>query len=186
MPGLEQVLVSVQALGFDADPRAGHLAAAVLGDNDLALVPDPPPQLLDPDQEFEVLTIPVPLNPRLSIERIDVRCSNVLRMATNPDRPVAAVFKLGRASQYQATIAPFNAGTLGDELEANGGDLWAALEQLRIAPTGLRDGPPVDVLDGLPAIERLQRRVVTRVHDHVAAKDIAFSLCQIFCICQPG
>jgi hypothetical protein len=184
MPDFDQLLVSVQAAGFEADPRAGHLAVAVLGDNDLVLVPDPPPQLFDPDQEYEVLTIPVPLNPRLAIERLEVRCQTVHRVASRPDRPVVALLKLARPSQYPTTMASFSAGTLGDQLEASDGDLWTAMEELRIVPAGLRDGPPPEVFDGLPAMERLQRRVVLRVQDHATAKDLGFSLCQTFGSCS--
>src|ERR1041384_7371671 len=122
-----EVLVSVQARGFETDPRAGHLAAAVLGDSGTVLVPRPPGPLLDPDQELQVLTIPVPLNQARPIERLTAYCKQV--MTAGPDAtPLLVVLKLRRHSRYPATISSFVGPALAAALDDARGDLWAAME----------------------------------------------------------
>src|SRR3954447_17821061 len=71
---LTEVLVSIQ----EAGPEHRHLAAVVLGDKDLVLIPAPPPEVLDPDHEFQVVTIPQPLASGYPVERLWAQCVNVL------------------------------------------------------------------------------------------------------------
>ena len=179
---LTEVLVSVQ----DAGPDHRHLAAAVLGDRDLVLVPAPPPALLDPDREFDVVTIPQPLSVAFPVERLRALCVNVLWAGGDRERPVAAMLKLHQASGYARTLGPFHGAELAAELDRGRGDLWSALERLGSVRAGLRDGPPADVLAALPDIERAQRRATYRDHDHPSPADVGWSICRWLCICQPG
>src|SRR5262245_27746460 len=91
---LTEALVSVQ----EATPDHRHLAAAVLGDNDLVLVPSPPPEMLDPDRELDVVTIPQPLGAGHLVERLRAICANVMWVGSERERPVAAMLKLYRPS----------------------------------------------------------------------------------------
>ena len=179
-----EIHVSVQAAGRTVGWRAVHLAAGMLGDTDMALVPAPPPALLDPAQDFEVVTIPVPLG-RYPIERLPGRCAHVLWLDGDRRTPVAAMVKLDRPSQYSRTMAPFSGPALAERLQATGGDLWESLESLGIVRRGLREGPPADVLAQVPEVERRQRALTYRDHDHRSAADIGFSLCRWLCICSP-
>jgi hypothetical protein len=177
---LTEVLVSVQ----DAEPEHRHLAPAVLGDNDLVLVPSPPRELLDPDRAFDVVTIPMPLEAGYLVERLRARCANVMWVGERRGRPVAAMLKLDQASRYSRTMGPFHGATLAAELARNEGDLWSALEGLGIVRRGLREGPPAEVLGALPDVERAQRRVTYRDHEYPDAGEIGWSICRWLCICQ--
>jgi hypothetical protein len=176
---LTEVLVSVQS----ARPDPRHLAAGLIGDDDLVLVPAPPPGLLDHD-ELDVVTIPVPLDGGYPVERLRARCVHVLWLRDGRDRPVGAMLKLHLSTGYRPTIASFNGGRLADELDRNRGDLWAALENLGMVRPGLREGPPPDLLAALPDVERRQRRFERRDHDHPEPGSIGWSLCKWLCICQ--
>jgi hypothetical protein len=178
---LTEVLVSIQ----EAGPEHRHLAAGVLGDKDLVLIPAPPPEVLDPDHEFQVVTIPQPLASGYPVERLWAQCVNVLWNQADRERPVAAMVKLRQPSSYPRTMLPFNGGALGEQLERDRGDLWAALEALGIVRGGLRDGPPAEVLAELPALEQAQRRATLRNHDFPAPSDVGWSICRWLCICHP-
>jgi hypothetical protein len=181
-----EVVVSLQARGFEQDPKAGHLAVGVLGDPGVVLVPSPTEALIAAAGEFEALLIPLPLHAQHRVERIDVWCMEVLRPESAPDLPSAVVAKLAWPSRYPSMMAPFNGGELAAALDANGGDLWAALEGLGVVREGLRDGPGDDVFQLLPEVEREQHRPHIRDHLIAAPAEIGFSICRWFCICQPG
>jgi hypothetical protein len=178
---LSEVLVSLQAAG----PEPNHIAAGLLGDRDMVLVPAPPLTLLDPTREFDVVTIPVPLDSGYPVERLRATCAQVMWVAGDRTRPIGVMLKLRLPSQYSNTMAPFNGALLAAQLDANGGDLWSALEALGTVREGLREGPPPDILAALPEAERSQREVTYRDHDHATPADIGFSLCRWLCICQP-
>jgi hypothetical protein len=155
----------------------------VLGDSTTVIVPSPPAALLEPERELQVVTIPVPLDRGLAVERLDAWCRNV--MTADGDRPVAVTMSLARPSRYPGTIGTFNAAELAAAVEASRGDLWAGMESLGLVRPGLADGPPMDVLEALPGLEREQRRPVVRTHRHPDAGDVVWSLCKLLCICQP-
>jgi hypothetical protein len=180
-----EVVVSLQARGFEDDPGAGHLAAGVLGDPGVVLVPSPTDALLAAAGAFEALVIPLPLEANLQIERIDAWCMEVM-LVDGAAGLAAAVIKLARPSRHPSAMAPFQGPKLAAALDGNGGDLWAALEGLGIVREGLRDGPGADVFGRLPEIERAQRRPHVREHVLRAHGDIGFNICRWFCICDPG
>ena len=181
-----EVVVSLQARGFEDDPGAGHLATGVLGDPSVVLAPSPTDALLAAAGSFEALVIPLPLEANLQIERIDAWCMEVLRVEGSAALAAAAVIKLARPSRHPTAMAPFQGGKLAAALEGNGGDLWAALEGLGIVREGLRDGPGPEVFGPLPEIERAQRRPHVREHLLRAHGDVGFNICRWFCICDPG
>ena len=158
----------------------------MLGDRDLVLVPGPPRAMLDPEREFDVVTIPLPLTAGHPVERLTALCVNVMWAGGERERPVAAMLKLRQPSGYARTMAPFHGAALAAELERTRGDLWAALEQLGTVRAGLRDGPPADVLAALPEIERAQRQATFRDHEHPSVADIGWSICRWLCICHPN
>jgi hypothetical protein len=182
VPMAHDVLISIQAYGFGHDPARGHLAAAVLGDPDTVLVPSPPPVLLDPETDIEVLMIPFPLDGRL-IERLYARCQ--LTYTAGRDRSVVAILKLSQRSSYAPTIAPFNGPALAEALEAHG-DAWRAMEAIGMVEPGIADGPPAGVFEALPAAERDQRRRIIRAHPHRRPFEVGLSICKLLCICQPS
>ena len=179
---LTEVLVSVQ----ESTPEHRHLAAAVLGDNDLVLVPSPPRELLDPDRAFDVVTIPQPLDAGLFVERLRAACANVMWVGERRGRPVAAMLKLDQPSRYPRTMGDFHGAALAAELARAEGDLWTALEVLGTVRRGVREGPPPEVLAALPDVERAQRRVTYRDHEYPDVAQIGWSICRWLCICQPA
>jgi hypothetical protein len=173
---LTEVLVSVQSGG----PEPRHLAAGLIGDDDLVLVPAPPPALLE-RTDLDAVTIPVPIGGGYPVERLRVRCVHAMWIR---DRPVAAMLKLHLGSGYRPTIASFHGARLAEELDRNGGELWSALEHLGMVRPGLREGPPPDVLAALPDVERRQRQAERRDHQHTTPGSVGWSLCTWLCICQ--
>jgi hypothetical protein len=118
MPGpLTDVLVSIQS-------GHRHLTAGLLGDNDLVLVPSPPPDVLDPSGDLEVVTIPQPLGAGHPVERLRASCVNVMWLRGDRERPVAAMLKLGTPSGYPSSMGPFSGPALAVELDRVDGDLW--------------------------------------------------------------
>jgi hypothetical protein len=178
---LTEVVVSVQ----DAGPGHEHLATGLLGDRDLVLVPRMPERLLGADREFHVVTIPRPLDAGFPVERLQALCTNVMWIRDRRDGPVAAMLKLRLPSGYSPTMGPFDGATLAAELERTGGEVWPALESLRIVRPGAADGPTPDELAALPEIERRQRLATYREHEYRNASDIGWSICRWLCICRP-
>jgi hypothetical protein len=181
--GLSSITVSVQT---GSGPAAGtHLAAGLLGDRDLVLVPDPPPSALDPTQPLDVVIIPDPLGGPFPVERLRVRCAFLLSVASERD-PMVAALRLDRGSGYPVMMSGFSGPAVADQLERNGGDVWAAFESTGTIARGLRGGPSAGVLAALPDVERRQRLATYRTHVHDSARDVGFSLCRLLCICSPA
>jgi hypothetical protein len=175
---LTDVVVSIQV-------GAEHVAAGLLGDRDLVLVPEPSRVVLDPGQELSVVTIPRPLSAGYTVERLYAACVNVMWVGGDRDRPVAAMLKLRTPSQYAPTIGAFTGATLAGALERSDNQLWPALEALGVVDPERRNGPPDDVLAQLPDIERRQRQANYRDHEHGSGTEIGWSICRWLCICHP-
>lgn len=154
--------ISLQVRGAETEPWNGHLAAGVLLDADVVLVPSPPDLLLDPLREFEVVVIPMPLRPERTVERIRPTRIDVLYVGGMEEPPACAIIKLAAPSRYPIMVAAFDECELNRALEQYRGDLWTSLEWVGAIPTGLRDGPPTEVLRRLPEVELEQRRPLQR------------------------
>jgi hypothetical protein len=178
LTSLVEVLVSIQ----DTTPEHRHLAAGVLGDSNLVLVPAPSRDLLDRNREFDVVTIPQPLSAGFPVERLRAKCANIMWVA---GRPIGAMLTLRQPSGYAGGMGRFQGGALAEHLERADGDLWAALESLGTVRAGLREGPPADVLAVLSDIEHKQRQVTYRDHELAGLSEVGWSICRWLCICQP-
>jgi hypothetical protein len=154
--------VWLQVRGADAAAGDAHLAAGVLLDTDVVLIPSPPDALLDPSLELEVVVIPIPLALERAVERIRPARIDVLYLGGPEAPPSSAVIKLASPSRHPIMVAEYDGCDLNQSLAESGGDMWSSLERVGAIPAGLRDGPPVEVLQGLAEVELVQRRPVRR------------------------
>ena len=159
-----ELAVSIQADDARGEPWRGHLAAGVLLDTDLVLVPDPPQRLVDGSVTVEALFVPLPFTAAGRVERIRPDRLDVLRPA-GPDGPAAAVLRLSRPVRHPARLPGYDGCALNEALRRTGDDLWAALIEIGIATGATRDGPPEEIQRLLPEVERRQWRHQIRVHD---------------------
>jgi hypothetical protein len=128
--------VAVQARG-GRNLVEGNLAAAVLADSNLVVVPNPPRALLDDSLAFDVWVIPVPVTLDKTIEVLAPLKKNFLAMRSHSGAPTAAYVELTHHSMYASQIARCDGRELGDLLESNGGDMWAALVGVGAIPAEL-------------------------------------------------
>jgi hypothetical protein len=166
------VVVSLQVRGAEDRPWDGHLAAGLLTDTDLVVVPGPPSSVLNESVELEVLIIParwgeqggLQVREDRPVERIRPARIDVLQLGRGaPDRTIAAGIKLAYPSNYAYLPgAPLDGCELRRALHRFDGDLWAALEDLGHVRRGLRDGLPEAELRRLPPIEREHRQPLRR------------------------
>jgi hypothetical protein len=164
------------------DRVTGHLAAGVLVDGDLVLVPDPPERLFDPALDLEVLIFPTNLPDRLPVEAPPVWKWG--RFAVGDRPPLAATAKLGRTSVYSAQIGKADAPALAAAVEAAEGRLWPALRDQRIITDELWTIDP-DLLARAGELERAQREPRRADHRFDSVPALTDGLCILFCFCEP-
>ncbi|MCI4066979.1 hypothetical protein MRQ36_32215 [Micromonospora sp. R77] len=164
------------------DRAAGHVAAGVLVDGDLVLVPDPPERLFDPALDLEMLIFPADLAERLPVETPPVWKWG--RFAVADRTPLAATAKLGRTSVYSAQIGRADASALAAAIEANDGGCWAALTEQRIITAELWAIEP-DLLTRAGELERAQREPRRVNHRFESVGALTDGLCILFCFCEP-
>jgi len=164
------------------DRASGHLAAGVLVDADVVLVPNPPKRLFAPDLDAEVLVFPVDLEPRLAVEAPPIWKWG--RFAVGDEGPLAVTAKLGRPSIYSAQIGRADAAALAAEVGRTGGDLWEALRRQRIIPEGIDQLGP-ELLARAGELELAQREPRRADHRFDSLEQLTTGFCVLFCFCEP-
>ncbi|NJP92029.1 hypothetical protein HCN51_21625 [Nonomuraea sp. FMUSA5-5] len=164
------------------DRIAGHLAAGVLGDSNVVLVPDPPAALLQTSEEIEVLIAPNPPTKNMLIERHEIaqRVTYALRGRANP---VVAAFQLVERSRYASQMYSFDPVEVGRVLEENGGCFWKALVRVGAVPPKIRKVSEKFLREANEK-ERIQRRPKMSDFVYDSYSELVPDICQWLCWCS--
>jgi hypothetical protein len=176
--------VSLQARG-SPDPVQGNIAAGVLADSNLVVVPNPPPVLLDDSVEFDVWIIPVPVSPEKSIEVNQPLKKNFLGHRSRPGRPTVVYLELAHRSIYASQIGRCDGGELGRLLREHDGDTWQALIDVGAISADLAAGVSADTLRAAEDAARRQRRPRRSDMEFDSYEDLGVAFCWPWvCFCR--
>ncbi|MBB5872676.1 hypothetical protein F4553_006110 [Allocatelliglobosispora scoriae] len=163
------------------DRAAGHLAAGLLVDADIVLIPSPPESLWDAAADIEVLIFPARPGEH---DRIDQLTGWKWSRFTLAGAPTAAItLKLSHHSTYAAQLGEVTSENLAAALDAGDG-LWEALLRLDAIPADARDIDP-DLLARVTAIEQVQREPRRADHTFESHRQMTDGFCIFFCFCHP-
>jgi hypothetical protein len=154
-----RLVVSVQAAGFEDEPREGHLATGLLVEPGAVLVPDAPDRIAEATAGIDLLVLPLPLGEAGRIERLVAERVEFCPLTGGKGRRFA-VIRMANDSRHEPTVGEFTGARLDEALERHDGDLWAALESLGAIEPGSRDAVTPELLRRVPGIVAEQRRPV--------------------------
>ncbi|MFD7660702.1 hypothetical protein ACFV4N_42590 [Actinosynnema sp. NPDC059797] len=155
-----RLVVSVQARGFEGAPWEGHLATGVLTSPDEVLVPEGARVLAKAADGIDLLVLPLaPDSDHLDSSRRLERLAGVrVRFVPTGDGGEAGGVTAANASRYRPRVGETTRGELDRAVAEHDHDVWAALEDLGVIETGLRDAVTEELLRAVPAAEDAQRR----------------------------
>ncbi|GAA1296811.1 hypothetical protein [Saccharothrix xinjiangensis] len=157
-----RLVVSVQARGFEDVPWEGHLVTGFLIAPDEVVVPAGAEVLTKAADGIDLLVLPLApdsdhLDPARRLERLaGVR----VRLVPTGKGDKAGNVTAANASRYRPDRREVTRDEFNRALAAHDHDVWAALEDLGVVETGLRDAVTDELLRAVPAAEDAWRRPV--------------------------
>lgn len=160
------------------DRAAGHIAAAVLLDEDLVIAPMPRPELLDREWDPEVLIFAYPPRADMPIEAITAGKLLTFSLDDRPEAPTCLVIKLDRHSGYRPPFTELRGAEVIRRLDQLDGDLWAAATAAELVDQRVREISR-DTLDEVTRLEREQLRPVRIDYVFPSHAHLIKGVCQI-------
>jgi len=183
----QTTVVSLQRWGQRADPVGAHLAAGLLAERDLVMVPDPPSSVVSGEEPIEVLVAPATARAEEAVvEWLPVQGVRVLQSGEGDDARRVALVQLAAPSRVGTLLPSYDGREVDRAFTVAQPSTWSALAAAGALPEATDPRTMIRRLPGIADLERARATPVTEILTTDSGQ-FNFQWCKLIrCCAWPG